>query len=178
MRIAVFGPGDVGAPEWEAALGELLVRSFVENYARVLPAVAVTESRKRELRDVAAMRREGALVVAFAATAEEESPIGGLTLFPPGRTHRAWIEGGAEIRYLAVEPGSPREVARELMAEAHRIAFEAWKVPAICLHVRSEALGVARFYERLGYRREPDHDVDDRPEIRLDAYVLPRGVAA
>jgi len=58
-----------------------------------------------------------------------------------------------------------------LLDEAERVAREQWRVPAICLHVRRGAEGVARMYMRRGYMREQAGDLE-LPTVSLVAYVL------
>lgn len=155
-------------PEDDLPLGELLVRAFVEAYARKLPEVVVTERRKAELRDGAAKRAVARVWVAEAAGAV----VGTVALWPPGAAHsEAWIPGAADLRHLAVDGAwAGRGVAGRLLdtAEAEARALGA---TAICLHVRRGATGVRRVYEARGYQRRPEGDLDLRPEVFLEAFA-------
>jgi ribosomal protein S18 acetylase RimI-like enzyme len=151
-------------------LGELLIDSYVETYAKKLPDVIVSETRKADLRDVAS-RREHASVLVIERNAEI---VGTLTLYPPGSPHsKAWRSDGAEIRYMAVDRGlHGRGLSTLLLNEAKTLARE-WNAKCICLHVRQTASGVAGMYMKNGYLRFPEGDRDERPEIFLEAYFLP-----
>lgn len=157
------GPAD------DARLGELLVESFVATYARKMPEVVVTEHRKRDLRDVARKREQGAVWVA-----ELGGRIAGtVTLFRPGFPGtRAWLPSTCDLRYMAVDPAfHGLDLAVPLM-EAAIAQARAWKAGRICLHVRRGARGLARMYSRFGFVRRPEGDQDQLPEIFLEAYLL------
>ena len=153
----------------DAAIGELLVASFVEQYARKLPEVVVTEHRKAELRNVAAKR---ALSHVWVAEKDGEV-VGTVALWPPG-AHRseAWISNAADLRHLAVA-NSHRggEVSKLLVDTAERHARELG-CSSVCLHVRRGADGVRALYEKRGYVRAPEGDLDQLPEVFLEALVL------
>ena len=51
-------------PQDDHTVGELLVTAFVKGYARKLPEVVVTESRKQQLRAVAQKRAVATVLVA------------------------------------------------------------------------------------------------------------------
>lgn len=157
--------------EDDEAVGELLVRSFVETHARLLPEVTVTERRKQELRAVAQKRQVAKVWVAHLGG----ELAGTVALWPPGaKGSRAWLPNAAEIRHLAVEPRfHGRGVAGALMDKAEAWGFSCG-AEAICLHVRREATGVARLYQSRGYLRDDRGDQDALPEVFLQAWVLPR----
>lgn len=156
-------------PRDDAAIGELLVASFVEQYARKLPDVVVTGHRKAELRNVAAKR-----ALAHVWVAEKDGEIvGTIALWPPG-AHRseAWISNAADLRHLAVA-GAHRggEVSKLLIDTAEKHA-RAMGCTSVCLHVRRGAGGVRALYERRGFVRAPEGDLDQLPEVFLEALVL------
>jgi predicted N-acetyltransferase YhbS len=157
-------------PEDDAEIGELLVRAFVDGYAKKLPQVVVTERRKQELRDVAGKRAEACVWVVTRAGAI----VGTVALWPPGRPRsEAFLEGAWDLRHLAVDASVKGTGASGLLldtAEAHARAAGA---PSVCLHVRQGAVGVARLYQGRGYVRHPEGDLDRRPEVFLEAYFLP-----
>ncbi len=155
-------------PEDDEAIGELLVEAFVTQYAQKLPEVVYTEERKRSLRDTASKR-----VVAKVLVAEWEGRVvGTVALWPPGAPgSEAWVEGAADLRHLATAVELHGQgLSVPLMEAAERLARE-WGVPAICLHVRRGAAGVARMYQRRGFVREASADLDT-PSVYLEAYVL------
>lgn len=160
----------VAEPRDDAAIGELLVDSFVTAYAQKLPSIVTREERKRDLRDVASRRTQGTVLVAEL----EGQIVGTVTLYPPGAAKsEAWLPNAADLRQLAVSPahfGKGHSAA--LMDEAERLAWS-WGVDAVCLHVRRGVEGVARLYRRRGYLREPGGDLDF-PHVFLEAYVLRR----
>lgn len=158
-------------PEDDAILGELMVEAFVGAYARKMPEVVVTEQRKRDLRDVASKRDSAAVLVAEVPGA---GIVGTATLFRAGTPGgRAWIPGATELRYVSVVESWRGKGVADRVLEAAAAQAREWNASAICIHVRKGAHGVARFYERLGYRRESAADIDLLPEIFLEAFWLP-----
>lgn len=155
-------PGD------DAAVGELLVTSFMTAYAAKMPEVVYSDARKRDLRDVLKKRAEGRVLVAEL----DGVVVGTVMVYPPGAAQsEAWLDDAADIRQLAVLPehfGKGFSDALMNAAEA-----EAWAMGAnhITLHVRRGAHGVGRLYERRGYQRAPEGDLQ-LPEVSLMAYVL------
>ena len=156
-------------PADDAAVGELLVRAFVDMYALKLPDVVVGEQRRADLRDVAAKR-----AVAKVWVADEGGRITGtVALWPPGSPRsEAWLPGAFDLRHLAVDDSRRGSgLAGQLLevAEGHARASGA---KAVCLHVRREAAGVSSLYVKRGYRRAPQGDIDLLPEVFLEAYWL------
>lgn len=158
-------------PRDDAAIGELLVDAFVSTYARKMPEVMVTEPRKADLRDVAAKRAMGAKIW----VAEREGVVvGTVTVWPPGAPRsEAWVKSAADLRQLAVA-GSARGggVSSSLMDEAEGWA-RAQGYAGVCLHVRRGASGVRGVYEKRGYVRQPEGDLDLLPDVFLEAFFLP-----
>ncbi|HXS99201.1 MAG TPA: GNAT family N-acetyltransferase [Elusimicrobiota bacterium] len=156
-------------PEDDARIGDLLVDAFLSAYARKMPEVRYDDARKRDLRDTAAKRGRAAVLVA-----EIDGKVEGtVTLFKPGAEgSEAWLPGAADLRHLAVDPRlHGRGLSKPLLDRAEAIARDEWRVPAICLHVRRGAAGVARLYQSRGYVREPAGDLE-KPIVYLEAYVL------
>jgi predicted N-acetyltransferase YhbS len=156
-------------PSDDGAIGELLVHAFVEQYARKLPEVVVTERRKRELRDVAAKR-----AVAQVWVAERDGVVmGTVALWPPGASgSEAWVPGACDLRHLAVSAAVRGQgVAAALLDVAESFARKT-RAQTVGLHVRRGALGVRRLYEARGYRRDPSGDLDLLPEVFLEAFSL------
>jgi predicted N-acetyltransferase YhbS len=154
----------------DGPVGELLVRAFVETYARKLPEVVVTEERKRTLRAMAAKRAAACVLVAEVAG----RLAGTVALWPPGASgSEAWLVGAADLRHLAVDEAfRDGRVSAALLdaaeAEARRLGAS-----HVCLHVRRGAHGVRRLYEARGYVRDEAGDLDRLPEIYLEALAKP-----
>jgi GNAT superfamily N-acetyltransferase len=154
-------------PEDDAAIGELLVNSFVATYARKMPEVVVTPERKATLRAVAAKRE----VAAVLAAEDQAKVIGTVALFRPGVPEtEAWIPDAADLRHLAVDPSYHGKGVGVLLLDAIEEVARGWKVKAICLHVRRGAHGLVRMYEKRGYIRAPEGDIE-RPEIYLQGFI-------
>lgn len=158
-------------PQDDVAIGELLVGSFVSRYAVKMPEVTVTEGRKADLRDVASKRAAGAKI--WVAESEGQV-VGTVTMWPPGGARsEAWIPGAADLRQLAVSAAHRGGgVSKLLMDEAERWA-RAQGLAGVCLHVRRGAHGVRGVYEKRGYQRRPEGDLDLLPDVFLEAYFLP-----
>lgn len=156
-------------PEDDARIGELLVEAFIEAYAKKMPEVVVHDQRKAELRDVAGKRKVATVLAAEAAG----QVVGTVAIYPPGAPgSEAWIGNAADLRHLATDVSlHGKGLAAKLLDEAERIAREEWKAVGICLHVRRGAHGVARLYEKRGFKREPAGDFE-RPGVFLEGYFL------
>ena len=153
----------------DAQVGELLVRAFVDTYARKLPDVVVTEQRQADLRDVAAKR-----AVARVWVAGEDGRVDGtVALWPPGAPgSEAWIPNAFDLRHLAVGDSKRGSGLADALLDTAENYARAAKAQAVCLHVRREAVGVARLYLARGYRRAPAGDLDLMPEVFLEGYWL------
>ena len=150
----------------DAAIGELLVRAFLTNYARELPEVVITEERKGDLRAVASKR-----AVAKVWVAERDREIvGAIALWPVGsKGSEAWLPNAVDVRHLGVDASvQGKGVSTQLIETA-----EAWArasgAKTSCLHVRRGAKGVRRVYEQRGYVRDPSGDLDQLPHVFLEA---------
>jgi GNAT superfamily N-acetyltransferase len=156
-------------PEDETRIGDLLVDAFLTVYARKMPEVRYDDARKKDLRDVAAKRGRAVVLVA-----EIDGQVEGtVSIFKPGAEgSEAWLPGAADLRHLAVDPRlHGKGLSKPLLDRAEAIARDEWKAPAICLHVRRGAAGVARLYQSRGFVREPSGDID-KPTVYLEAYAL------
>jgi predicted N-acetyltransferase YhbS len=157
-------------PRDDAAIGELLVESFVSAYARKLPDVVVTDERKAQLRDVAGKR-----AIARVLVAEQGGEVvGTVALWPPGAPgSEAWTPNTADLRHLAIAVKCQGQGLSKPLLDA--IEAGAWEsgVDAICLHTRRGATGVSSIYARRGFVRHPEGDIA-RPEVYLEAWLLPR----
>lgn len=157
-------------PRDDAAIADVLIDSFVEQYARKLPDVVVTDRRKDELRDVASKR-----AVARVWVAELDGVVvGTVALWPPG-AHRseAWISNAADLRHLAVAQAHRGGLVSRLLLDTAEAWAREQRFAAVCLHVRRGAVGVRDVYVKRGYQRAATGDLDLLPEVFLEAYVLP-----
>ncbi|WP_224368564.1 GNAT family N-acetyltransferase [Hyalangium versicolor] len=156
-------------PEDDFAIGELLVEAYVTQYAKKLPEVVYTDERKRALRDVASKR-----AVATVLVAEVDGAVAGtVALFPPGAPgSEAWTPNTADLRHLATAVRyHGTGLARPLLDAVEALARQ-WGVDAVALHVRRGVRGVAEMYQRRGYVRTPEGDLDLLPQVYLEAFVL------
>jgi predicted N-acetyltransferase YhbS len=157
----------LATPADDFAVGELLVASFVEQYAKKMPEVVVTPERMADLRAVAEKR-----AVATVWVAEQAGVIvGTVALWPPGSNRsEAWLPGACDLRHLAVSSVARGLGVSNQLLEAAEEKARALRSSVICLHVRRGASGVARVYTQRGYVRAPGGDLEF-PSVSLDAYV-------
>ena len=152
----------------DEAAGELLVEAFLSSYARKLPEVVVTDRRKAELRDVASKR-----AIAKVWVVEHEGVVvGTVAMWPPG-SHRseAWISNAADLRHLAVSGAHRGGAVSKLLLDAAEAWARSQRFAGVCLHVRRGAHGVRALYEKRGYLRRPEGDLD-LAEVFLEALFL------
>lgn len=155
-------------PEDDAVVGDLLVDAFVTAYARKMPDVVYDDGRKRDLRDVAAKRRNAKVWVAEL----DGKVVGTVSLFPPGAEgSEAWLAGAADLRHLATDPSVHGRGLSKPLLDVVEAAAREMKVSAICLHVRRGATGVSRLYESRGWVRAPEGDLDKLPQVFLEGFV-------
>ncbi len=153
----------------DEAIGELLVTAFVERYAVKLPEVRVTERRKRELRAVQAKR---AVARVFVAELDGEL-VGTVAVWPPGAEgSEAWLPDAADLRHLAVATSGRGKGVSAALLDAAEAEARSVGAKRVTLHVRRGATGVRTLYERRGYGRDPEGDLDALPEVFLEALVL------
>ena len=163
VLVRAAGPAD------DAVLGELLVRAFASRYALKLPHIVMSPERLADLRNIADKRRDALVLVA----AVDGSVAGSVTLYRAGAPgNEAWLLGASSLRYLAVDAAWQGLGLSATLMDAAEARARHWGTAAVCLHVRRECDGVARFYARRGYRRDPTGDRDRRPQVFLEGYVL------
>lgn len=150
----------------DVAIGELLVVAFDEQYARKMPEVVISDARRASLRAVAAKR---AVARVWVCVDDAGSVVGTVSVWPPGATgSEAWIDGACDLRHLAVGAGHRGGAVSRLLLDA----AEAWARAhgtGVCLHVRRGALGVKALYAARGYFVAPEGDLDQRPDVYLEA---------
>jgi ribosomal protein S18 acetylase RimI-like enzyme len=111
-----------------------------------------------EIVDVRARLADSELVVA----ADAGRLVGTVAFFPDASRSalERWPEGWASIRTLAVIPEARgRGVGEALALECVRRARERG-VSTVGLHTHPSMVSATRLYERLGFRRAPELDVD------------------
>lgn len=152
----------------DQAVGELLVQAFVTTYQRKMPDVVVTDERKAILRDVASKREVAKVLVAELGG----QIVGTVALYPPGAADsESWLPNTADLRHLAVDPAfHGKGVAAALLDEIEKVALNEWKNEAICLHVRKGAHGLEKMYQKRGYQREPQGDMQ-KPSVILQGFI-------
>ena len=142
-------PGD------DLVLGNLLVQTFAQTYALKLPTAVTTNERERELRDVNGRRKNGIVrVIEFGFRI-----IGTYSLiYPKTELDESWAADGCTLRCLAVDPEfHSLKLSEHLLQDSVEVAL-GWGARVICLHVQRGAIGVARLYERFGFKRSVEGD--------------------
>jgi ribosomal protein S18 acetylase RimI-like enzyme len=150
-------------PSEYATAGELTVEAY-----RTLPD-AGHAAYERELRDVAG-RRAGSEVL----VAELDGRVVGCVTFVdgPGALSEVDDPDAATVRMLGVAAEARnRGVGEALMRECIDRARRSGR-RRVRLNTRTSMASAQRLYERLGFRRDPDHDWSPAPDILLLAYVL------
>lgn len=155
-------------------LGELLVDAFFRTYAKRMPEVVLSVGRLKELRDTSSRR-----IQSWVLIMEEFLPnlaprlVGSVTLMPPGTPgSRAWRPGYADAKMLVICPELQTHGLGTVLIQEAIHMLRSRGVEGVSIHVRQGALGLARAYEAVGFTRATEGDVDLRPEIFLEAYVL------
>ncbi len=163
IRIRLAEPRDDGA------VGELLVRAFIEKYSQKMPEVRITDGRKASLRAVAAKRS-----VATVWVAEREGQVvGTVAMFAAGAAgNEGWLPGAFDLRHLAVDAIARGQGVAALLIDTAETWARARGAVVICLHVRRGAQGVRRLYEERGYVADPVGDIDQLPDVYLEALAL------
>lgn len=157
-------------PADDAAVGELLVASFLGQYERLGLDIVTSEERLADLRNQAEKRANATVLVAE----EGAQVIGTVSLYRPGAPRsEAWRENAADLRLLGIDAGHQGRGLSALLMDAAEALARRWGVSAVCLHTRREATGVARLYERRGYLRDSAGDIDRLPYVFLEARYLP-----
>ncbi len=162
MHLRIAGPGD------DPAISDLLMRTFLETYAKKLPDVETTEERKLELRDVATKRRSGIVCVMEFG----HKVVGTFSLIHPESPESdAWIENYATLRCVAIDPEfHGLQFSHMMLEESVRLSCS-WALSGICLHVQKGADKVAALYERFGYERDARGDMISTGQ-EIEGYAL------
>lgn len=153
----------------DAAVGKLLVDSFVETYAKKMPHVVVTQRRIESLMDVTTRKKTGTILVMEI----EGKIVGSVALFGPEHAQSdSWIPNYAGLRHFVVSPSfQGKGLATHLLQAAHNLVRDQG-FKGVCIHVRRGAEGLVRFYTRHGYVRDLSGDLDQLPQIFLEGFHL------
>jgi GNAT superfamily N-acetyltransferase len=134
---------------------EMLHAAYAPYAARIAPEVY--ERYLADLLDLDRHARDGELLVA-----EIDGRIAGYAAYYPDAAlqHMSWPRGWASGRGLAVRPSARgRGVASTLITEVTRRARDSG-APVFAFHTSAFMTTAVALYERLGYERAPQFDVD------------------
>ena len=150
---------------------EAVTLGAYEQYAAVMPAL--WERYRRNILAALAAAQPGAQIVA-----EDDGRIVGAVLLYPAGSAMARPGGGSitlkwpEVRLLAVAPQARgRGVGAALMKECIRRARQAGAL-ALTLHTTDIMQEAMRLYERLGFRRAPELDIEPAPGLTAKGFRL------
>jgi GNAT superfamily N-acetyltransferase len=150
---------------------EAVTLAAYEQYAALMPA-HWEGYRQNILATLAAAQSEAQIV------AEEEGRVVGTVLLYPAGSVMARPGGGSitltlpEVRLLAVAPPARgRGVGAALMDECVRRARQSGAA-ALTLHTADIMQAAMRLYERLGFRRAPELDIQPAPGVTIKGYRL------
>jgi ribosomal protein S18 acetylase RimI-like enzyme len=135
------------------AIREVVIAAY-RQYADLIPP-DIFSSYLADLLDLDAHARHGRLIVIEA----DERVCAFGAFYPDGSTQgfpREWASG----RALAVHPDARGNgAARALLAAGESLALQAG-APVLAFHTHSYMTGAIALYERLGFRRAPEFDVN------------------
>lgn len=114
---------------------------------------------RQYLADLVDVDRDAGVASTLVAL-DGERIVGTARLYPAGGAVVALPDDWAWVRAVAVRPELRRAgIARLLMADCTRRASDGGAA-ALSLHTMSFMPGAIRLYERLGYQRVPEFDID------------------
>jgi GNAT superfamily N-acetyltransferase len=162
------------APGEHAEIRELLTTA----YAQYAPAVGVRALFDHYLAGVTDLagsddhrddHRDGRMTLLVAESAGRIA--GTARLYAPGAV--PYLPAGwAWVRAVAVRPDlRGTGIARELMADCRRRASEDGAT-TLCLHTIDFMPDAIRLYERLGYTRAPEQDIDIAEYYRVGGHMI------
>jgi GNAT superfamily N-acetyltransferase len=143
------------APADYAAIRQVVGAAY-EQYANLIPA-DVFSHYLADLLDLNRHARHGHLLVV-----DVDGRARGFGAFYPDSSVQGfgWPPGWAGGRALAVHPAARgRGVARALLSACERLARD-HGAPVFAFHTASFMTNAIALYERLGYRRAPEFDID------------------
>jgi len=150
---------------------EAVTLAAYEQYAALMPS-HWEGYRQNILATLTAARSDAQIV------AEEDGRLVGSVLLYPAGSVMARPGGGSitlaepEVRLLAVAPAARgRDVGATLMYECIRRARESGAA-ALTLHTTDIMQAAMRLYERLGFGRTPELDIQAAPGVTIKGYRL------
>jgi GNAT superfamily N-acetyltransferase len=154
------------APGERAEIRELLTAAYGQ-YAAAVPVAALFRRYLDDVTDVAA--DDGVATTLVAASADRV--VGTARLYPAGSVDFL-PAGWAWVRAVGVHPDLRRTgLARRLMADClHRAT--AGGASVLSLHTMTFMADAIRLYERLGYRRAPELDIDVAAEYGVGGEMV------
>lgn len=143
----------------------VMVEAYQEYRQHVPPAL--WEDYARDIRNVQGRLGRSRLLVAV----EEGRILGAVTYYPRDDT------GSAGIRLLAVHPTARGKGYGRLLMQHCLYRARAEGAQAIGLHTTPMMAVAQAMYERMGFLREPEQDMQVTPELTVMAYRLELGVS-
>lgn len=148
------------------AAGEIVARAYAGE-----PDMVGHDDYLDVIRDARRRTREAEVLV---ATDDAGRLLGCVTYVPGPESEWAEVErpGEAGFRMLGVAPEARgRGVGVALVLACAERARAAGRT-AVAISTTPQRTPARRLYERLGFRRDPERDLDPVPGVRLLAYVL------
>ncbi|HEX6872541.1 MAG TPA: GNAT family N-acetyltransferase [Micromonosporaceae bacterium] len=147
------------------AVGRLSVAAY-----RADGQLSVDSGYDRVLADVADRAVDGEVLVAVDGSG---TVLGAVTFVLAGSRYAERARPGqAEFRMLAVDPAAQGRGAGLLLARACVARAEELGARAVVIYTRDFAAVAQRMYQRLGFVREPEHDVTPVAGVTLQAMRL------
>ncbi|MCO5143164.1 MAG: GNAT family N-acetyltransferase [Oligoflexia bacterium] len=143
-------PGD------DLQVGDLLAYSYLPTEKNSLQAYEQSES-EQNLRDVRTKRVHGIVRVLELGY----KVIGTYTLIPPNSSlDESWTYNTATLCHMAIDPDyRGLRLSINLLNDAIEVARK-WQVEKICIQICSDALNIARLFEKFGFIRDKIGDMN------------------
>lgn len=127
---------------------------------------------ERKLRDVAGRGAASEVLVALSG-----DDVVGCVTFVAGDEPLSQLDDpeAATFRMLGVASGARGRGVGEALVRACIERAQGAGYRRVGVHTRTSMTGAQRLYERLGFRRAPDHDFSPAPGVDLLGYVLDLG---
>ncbi len=146
--------------------GEVVARAYLAQ-----PGMDGHDDYLARIRDARSRAREAEILVAVDGV----GAVVGCVTYVPGPDN-PWAEverpGEAGFRMLGVAPAATRRGVGRALVEACVARARANDCTAVAISTEAAWTAARRFYERLGFRRDPTRDLEPVPGIHLVAYVL------
>jgi ribosomal protein S18 acetylase RimI-like enzyme len=156
-------------PDEYARLGLLTLHAYT-----TLEGHVSESDYETELADVRS-RAEAPSTVVLVAVADDGELLGGVTYVADEASPMAEhsIHGAASIRMLAVDAAVRRSGAGEALVRECIARAEIDGRAEVFLHSTPWMTAAHRLYDKLGFERDPSHDLDINPQVTLWAFRLP-----